>query len=328
MMTPGQKAAAILALAGEENASKLVQNIPEYEVKKILRSFSRLPNLSEQDIDNIAKEFLNIIKNLNTDKNKFSIENAKRILHAANNSMKDKKWIDSISDSFLIDEIRNILNEIDEKTLANWLKNEIPQTMSLVLSICLPEKSSSLFKFLQEHLRCEIILRISQMNHVNTPELEILYEELEKLQKNRDPIQTNKGGFEKILGVLQAAPLEQRKKLMEGIEMKDPELAKKLIHALLSVNRLAELDPTHLTLLCSSLSDKMISLAMRLERPEIKEKFLSALSKKRRHLIEEDMEGSKELKKDAEIAASFIVKKALELKDSGKIVFPWEVTLV
>ena len=33
-MTPAQKAAAILALAGEENASKLIQNIPEFEVKK------------------------------------------------------------------------------------------------------------------------------------------------------------------------------------------------------------------------------------------------------------------------------------------------------
>jgi flagellar motor switch protein FliG len=328
MMTPGQKAAAILALAGEENASKLVQNIPEYEVKKILRSFHRLPTLSEQDIDNIAKEFLEIIKYLNSDNNKFSFDNAKRILYAANNSIKDKNWIESISDSFLIDEIRRLLNDIDEKMLANWLKNEHPQTMSLVLSICLPEKSSSLFKSLQEHLRCELILRISQMNHVNTPELENLYEELEKLQKNRISIQSSPGGFEKILSVLQAAPYEQRKKLLEGIEIKDPELTKKLIHALLSVSRLADLEPNHLAMLCSNLSDKMISLAMKLEKPEIKEKYLSAISKKRRHLIEEDIEGSKELKKTADIAASLIVKKALELRDSGKIVFPWEVTLV
>jgi flagellar motor switch protein FliG len=328
MMTPSQKAAAILALAGEENASKLVRNIPEYEVKKILRSFSRLPTLTEQDIDNIAKEFLEIIKNLDLDSNKFSMENAKRILYTANNSMKDSNWIESISDSFLIDEIRNILNEIDERILSNWLKNELPQTMSLVLSICLPEKSSSLFKNLQEYLRCEIILRISQMNHVDTPELENLYEELEKLQKNRDPIQTNAGGFEKILSVLQASPFEQREKLMEGIELRDPELAKKLMHALLSVSRLAELDPTHLSLLCSNLSDKILSLAMRIEQAEIRNKFLSSLSKKRRHLIEEDMSGNKQLKKDAEIASSLIVKKALELKDSGKIVFPWEVTLV
>ena len=147
---------------------------------------------------------------------------------------------------------------------------------------------------MQEGLRCEIILRISQMNHVDTPELENLYEELEKLQKNRIPIQTSTGGFEKILSVLQAAPVEQRNKLMEGIELRDPELAKKLIYALLSVSRLADLDPTHLSLLCSNLSDKMISLAMRIEKPEIKEKFLSSLSKKRRHLIEEDMEGDKQ----------------------------------
>lgn len=327
-MTPSQKAAAILALAGEENASKLIRIIPEYEVKKILRAFSRLPTLTEQDIDNIAKEFLEIIKNLNLDGNKFSIENAKHILYAANNSIKDKKWIENISDSFLIDEIRTIINNIDEKILINWLKNELPQTMSLVLSICPPEKSSSLFKSLQNHLHCEIILRISQMNHVDTPELENLYEDLEKLKKNRNLIQANADGFEKIRSVLQAAPAEQREKLMEGIELKDPELAKKLTHALLSVKRLAELEPTHLSLLCSNLSDKTLSLAIRLEQIETKEKFLSSISEKRRHLIEEDIENNKQLKKDAEIAATLIVKKALELKDSGKIIFPWDATLV
>lgn len=327
-MTPAQKAAAILALAGEENASKLVQKIPEYEVKKILRSFHRLPIFTEQDIDNIAKEFLEIIKNLNSDGNPFSIENAKRILRTANNTIKDHKWIEQISDSFLIDEIRRILNEIDEKMLIAWLKNEHPQTVSLVLSICTPEKSSSLFKAIQEYLRCEIILRISQMNHVETPELDNLYEELEKLQKNKHFIQATPGGFEKILSVLQASSPEQREKLLEGIETRDSELAKKLHYALLSVSRLADLNPTHLSLLCASLPDQTIALAMRIEQPEIKEKYLSALSKKRRHLIEEEMDGHKQLKKDVETASSLIVKKALELRDSGKIVFPWEVTLV
>ncbi|APJ03775.1 FliG C-terminal domain-containing protein [Silvanigrella aquatica] len=327
-MTPGQKAAAILALAGEEAASKLIQNIPEYEVKKILRSFSRLPRLSDQDIDNIAQEFLEIIKKLNSENNKFSIESAKKILITANKSIKDEKWIETISDSFLIDEIRNITNEIDDKTISQWMKSELPQTMSLLISICLPEKASALFKYLQENVRGEIILRISQMNHVDTPELENMYEELEKLRKNRHTIITSPGGFEKILSMLQASSPEQRQKHLEGIELRDPDLAQKLLYALVSVRRLSELDSNHLSILCASLSDNIISLGLRQEPDEIKEKYLSALSKKRRHIIQDDMGHSKQPKKDADIAAALIVKKALELKDAGKILFPWEGTLV
>ncbi|KAB8040684.1 hypothetical protein GCL60_01810 [Silvanigrella paludirubra] len=327
-MTPAQKAAAILALAGEENASKLIQNIPEFEVKKILRSFSRIPMLTETDIENIAKEFLKIIKNLNSDSAKFSIEHAKKILYAANNTIKDPKWIDSISDSFLIDEIRKILDELDEKILFNWLKLELPQTISLVLSISNPEKSSSLFKRFEDFIRCELILRISQMNHVDTPELENLYEELDKLKRNVNPREINAGGFEKIKSVLQVSSKDQREKLLEGIKLRDPELAKKLIEDLLSLSRLADLDQIHLSYLCSSLTDQILSMGLRLESPEIKEKFLRGVSKKRRHLIEESWEGHKQPKKEAEEAAAFIVKKALELKDSGKIVFPWEETLV
>lgn len=327
-MTPGQKAAAILALAGEENASKLIQTIPEYEVKKILRSFSRLPVLTEQDIDKIGKEFLEIIKKIDSDSNKFTIEYAKKILYAANSTMKDQNWIESISDSFMIDEIRKLLNEIDEKTLYHWLKLELPQTISLVLSICTPDKASSLFKLFADHIRCELILRISQMNHVDTPELENLHEELDILKKNINPRQINTGGFEKIKSVLQAASAEQRKQLIEGIQLRDPELATKLTQDLLTLSRLAELDPTHLSHLCASLPDKILSLALRLEQDDIKDKFLSCVSKKRRHLIEEEGEGNKQPKKEAEAAAATVIKKAIELKDSGKIVFPWEETLV
>ncbi|RDB35540.1 MAG: hypothetical protein DCC88_09620 [Spirobacillus cienkowskii] len=327
-MTPGQKAAAILALIGEDNAGKIIQKIPKHEVKKILRSYQRLPYLTESDIEKIAKEFLKIIKDLDSEHNKFTLENAKKILKQANSTLKDDKWIDSLSDSFLIEEIRKLILEIDEKILIRGLKNEHPQTMSLILSICSAEKSSALFKLLDENVRCEIILRISQMNYVDTQELENVHEELDKLQKNRAIQETSPGGYEKILNVLQAASVEQREKLLKGIEEKDPKLAEKLLYGLISLSRLAELDPKYLSLLCSQLTDTTIALALRMETPEIKEKFLLAMSKKRRHILEEDIQNSKYPKKDVEKAVAEVVKKALELKDAGKIVFPWETTLV
>ncbi|KAB8033474.1 FliG C-terminal domain-containing protein [Fluviispira multicolorata] len=327
-MTPDQKAAAILALAGEENASHLVKNIPKHEIKKILRAFSRLPRMTEKDIEKIAKEFLAIINNLNSSTYHLSIESIKKILNTANGTLKDDRWIESISDSFLVEEIRKLLDLIENKTLVSWLRNELPQTMSLVLSICTPEKSSALFKLLPESLRSELILRISQMNQVDTLELENLYEELDKLNKNFKTIVTSAGGFEKILSVLQASSAEQRAKLIEGIKLRDPELAQKLIFELISVAKIAELDPTHLSILCGNLSDSILSLALRLENTEIKEKYLNAMSKKRRHIVEESLHEGKELKKVAEESAALIVKKALELKNSGKIVFPWEETLI
>jgi flagellar motor switch protein FliG len=327
-MTPGQKAAAILALIGEDNAGKIIQKIPKHEVKKILRSYQRLPSLSESDVEKIAKEFLKIINDLDSEQNKFTLDNAKKLLKQANSTLKDDKWIDSLSDSFLIEEIRKLIFEIDEKNLIRWLKNEHPQTMSLILSICSPEKSSSLFKLLDENVRCEIILRISQMNFVDSQELENVHEELDKLQKNKAIQETTPGGYEKILNVLQAASVEQREKLLKGIEEKDPKLAEKLLYGLISLSRLADLDPKYLSLLCSQLTDTTLALALRIEAVEIKEKFLLAMSKKRRHILEEDIQNSKYPKKDVEKAVSEVVKKALELKDAGKIVFPWETTLV
>lgn len=327
-MTPSEKAAAILALAGEENAAKLIQNLSNPEVKKILRTLSRLPSLSEDDISKIAAEFLAIITNLGSYEGNFTLEKAKKILQTANLASKDSNWIDSLSDSFLLEEIRRILNMIDEKTLANWLKQEHPQTISLILAIATPQKSTVLFKYLQEYVRCEILLRISQMNHVETVELENIYEELNKLQKNLQFNHLSLDGIEKITQMLQAANGEFRNQLLAGIKTKDPQLAERFAHDLLAINKLAELTPAHLSILCANLTDATLTLGLRLENQTVKEKFLSAVAKKRRHLIESEWEGGKVPKKEVETAVAAIIKKALELKEKGKIVFPWEETLV
>lgn len=327
-MTPSQKAAAILALAGEENAAKLILNIPEFEVKKILRALNRLPILTEKDIDKIALEFLEIIKKIDSYQGKFSLESAKKILQTANQTLKDPKWIDSLSDSYLIEEIRNILNNLQNKILSQWLKQEHPQTITLILAIASPEKSNAIFKFLQENVRCEILLRMSQLNHVDTPELENIYEELNKLQKNINPKALEADGIDKIKQMLQAANPEFRTKLLEGIKDKNAALAQQLLHELLTLTKLTELNQNHISILCAQLPDQTLSLALRLENKEIKDKFLCNVAKKRRHLIESDWEGGKVQKKEVDAAVTAVIKKALELKENGKIVFPWEETLV
>nr|BFD32149.1 flagellar motor switch protein FliG [Pigmentibacter ruber] len=327
-MTPSQKAAAILALAGEENAAKLIQNIPEYETKKILKAFSRLPILTEKDIEILAKEFVDLVKKVDSYQGAFSINKAKQILSKANLTLKDPTWIEQLSDSYLIDEIRNILETIYEKVLIQWLKLEHPQTITLILAIAPPDKCSAIFKHLNESVRTEILLRISVINHVDTPELENVHEELEKLQKNINSRNTTPNGVEKISQMLQAANSDFRTQLLAGLSSKNPELANKIAQDMLTLSRISELNSNHLSLLCSNLSDQVLSLGLRLEDDSVKEKFLSCVAKKRRHLIENDWEHGKVQKKIVENAISTIIKKALELKEKGKIAFPWEETLV
>lgn len=79
------------------------------------------------------------------------------------------------------------------------------------------------------------------------------------MEKNVNPIQESVGGFKKILAVLQAAPYEQRSKLLDDIEAKEPELAEKLKYALVSIERISTIDQTHLSLLCANLPDKVLS---------------------------------------------------------------------
>ncbi len=327
-MTPSQKAAAILALAGEENAAKLIFNIPEFEVKKILRAMNRLPTLTEQDIDKIAKEFLEIIKKIDSYRGKFSLEKAKKILLTANQTIKDPKWIETLSDSYLIEEIRNILNNLPNKTLSQWLKQEHPQTITLILSIATSDKANAIFKFLQENVRCEILLRMSQLNHVDTPELENIYEELSKYQKNVNPKALDSDGIEKIKQMLQATDPAFSTKLLDGIKEKDSNLAQRLQQELLTLSKLSELNQNHMAVLCAHLPDQTLALALRLEPNEIKDKFLCNVAKKRRHLIESEWEGGKVQKKEVDTAIAALIQKALELKENGKIVFPWEETLV
>ena len=225
-------------------------------------------------------------------------------------------------------QIRLCLDTLDEKFLARWLKQEQPQTIAFILSLCDAKKSSYLLKHLPEGIQTDVLVRLKELDSIHELELKNIYEELVKLQNKQDHSGNTPDGFEKILSMMKSLPASESRRYLENLEQKDPQFATKLRASILTVERLSQLHPNHLSLLCSKASDKDLSTALRLETKEIQEKYLGALSQKRRCLIEEDLEIGKIPKKEAESAASKIVKFAIELEETGKIIFPWDDALV
>ncbi|MBX9703646.1 MAG: hypothetical protein K2X39_05790, partial [Silvanigrellaceae bacterium] len=281
-MKPEEKAATIILLAGDENIQRLLLGIPKEMQKKAFRALAKVPALNEGDIKSIVDEFIYIVKNLEHEKSTNLSNQAASILKKAGEALKEESWTEQFSHSFLLNDVRDLLNEIETMVLYKWLLNEHPQTIACVLAIGNAKKMAKIFTQFPDDSKTLIIQKISQINSLEPPELTNLYEELANL-KSRKGIHSliNPGGTQKVVELLQASSPEIRMSILEKIGEKAPELHQQIIKELVTVERLSGLLPNHLSLLCSCLPDQVISLGLRLEQQSVREIFLNALSKKR-----------------------------------------------
>jgi flagellar motor switch protein FliG len=128
---------------------------------------------------------------------------------------------------------------------------------------------------------------------------------------------------------VQSLDSDLRGQILSAVEQKDPSLAGYLENGLLSVERIAQLMPNHLALLLSQLKDQDIGWFLRGEKNNVCEIYLSCLSSRRRQDVECLLEPAKKItqKQKAE-ACERLRAKATSMKEEGKLVFPWEESLV
>jgi flagellar motor switch protein FliG len=120
-----------------------------------------------------------------------------------------------------------------------------------------------------------------------------------------------------------------RSRILDEVALREPELAAHIAGGLLSVERFSELLPAHLALLLAQMKDAEIGSFLRGESSALQKKYLSALSARRREDIECLLSPDKKITQNQKAEACERLRMcALKLKGEGRILFPWEETLV
>jgi flagellar motor switch protein FliG len=317
-LTGPEKAAIFLLTLGEEFTTQVFRRLDEDEIKMVGRQMAKVDRVEKEDISALLKEFKSDVgaDDLYLSGNDMLEEALRRALQA------DKA-------SGILEEIRSDweltlfqkARKLEPKVLSNFLRNEHPQTIALVLSVLDHQQAAAVLAELQEEIQVEIIMRMAELDKVSP---EILVELDRVLQDELLSIEGMEGqrlgGVQTVAEILNNADRALEAAILEGVEEQREALADEIRRLMFVFEDLLRVDDRGIMAILKEVSTDDLKLALRTASEDLKEKIFQNMSSRAVEMLKEDMEIMGPVRvKDVETAQQSILKIAKRLEQEGKV---------
>ncbi|MFZ9595701.1 MAG: flagellar motor switch protein FliG [Bdellovibrionia bacterium] len=214
------------------------------------------------------------------------------------------------------------LELVDPRTLANFLMNEHPQTVALILAHLESDKKCEVLKRLPEVIQTEVVLRIANLDFIS-PNLiaqvdEVLKQELATLGS----IDTQQlGGVQPIAEMLNSMDKASEQTIMSKVEEKDPQLAEEIRKLMFVFEDIIYIDDRGIQMVLKEVPNDKLVIALKNATEEIREKIFRNISKRAQDQLKDDLASLGPLRlSDVEAAQQVVINAAKKLEAEGKII--------
>lgn len=316
-----QKAAILLIALGSDLSSRVLkQDFQEAEIEQITHEISNMIKVPVEVKNAVIDEFME----LQTARNYLvhgGLTYAKELLekalgHTKATEILNKLTIDMKAIPF------SSLRKTDPKQIFNFIREEHPQTIALILAHLTPEQSAIILGMLPQELQSEISRRIAIIDRF-TPDIvrdvECLLER--KLSSVVQQDQTVVGGVQSLVDILNRVGRSAEKVILEGLEREDPVLAEEVKRRMFVFEDLIQLPDNFIQRVLKEVNSKDLVLAMRGANEDVNTRIYKNMSKRAAEMIKEEMEimGPVRLK-EVEKAQQKVVTIIRKLDESGEII--------
>ncbi|MBI5559360.1 MAG: flagellar motor switch protein FliG [Deltaproteobacteria bacterium] len=317
-LTGAEKAAIFLLTLGEDFATEVFKRLEEDEIKIVGRQMSKMDKVDKEDIAALLREF-------KTDSGGGEIylsgdDMLETALKRALTGEKANEILDDIRSDWRLTLFQKA-RKLEPKILVNFLRNEHPQTVALVLAVLEHSQAAQILAELKEETQIEVVMRMAELDKVS-PEIlvdvdRVLQEELlsvEGLEGQR------LGGVAAVAEILNNADRALESQVLEGIEEQRESLAEEIRRLMFVFEDLLGVDDRGIMSILKEVSTDDLKLALKTASEDLKEKIFKNMSTRAVEMLKEDMEimGPTRVK-DVEAAQQAVIKIAKRLEQEGKI---------
>lgn len=314
-----QKAAILLLSFGEEISAEIFKSMSEFEIKRIGAAMSRIGRLEQDIVDEIMDEFYLILQQ----NKKFFYGGNDFTMKVIGSAFKGGE-ADELIEQLALGSSANLdsLELIDPRTLTNFIRNEHPQTIALILAHLDPQKCGEVLKFLPETLHTEVILRIANLDAV-APEI---IDEIDDVLRNEiqamGSISNQKiGGVEPIAEMLNLMDKATEEQILDNLEERDPDLSEQIRQLMFVFDDLVKIDDKGIQELIKKIKNEQWMTALKTASETVAELIFKNMSERAAQMLKEDMEAMAATKlADVEAMQYEIVQIARKLEEEGKII--------
>ncbi len=313
-----EKAAIFLLTLGEDFASEVFERLDEQEIRLVGRQMSKMDKVDRDDITQLLREF--------------QLDDGGSEIYLSGNDLLEralKKAMTSDKAYEILDDIRSDwrlalfqkARKLEPKILVNFLQNEHPQTVALVLSVLEHNQAAAILAELGEEAQVEVVMRMAELDKVS-PEIlvdvdRVLQEELlavEGMEGQR------LGGVQMVAEILNNADRALETQVLEGVEGQRETLAEEIRRLMFVFEDLMGIDDRGMMAILKEVSTDELKLALKTASDDLKEKVFVNMSSRAVEMLKEDMEimGPTRVK-DVEQAQQAIIKAAKRLEQEGKV---------
>jgi len=216
----------------------------------------------------------------------------------------------------------DFIRRTDPAHLINFIQQEHPQTIALILAYLEPNKASVILQSLPHDVQINVAKRIATMDRTSPEVLREVERVLEKkLSTLSSEDYTAAGGVGSIVEILNLVDRASEKQIMEALEGEDPELAEEIKKRMFVFEDIVVLDDKSIQKVMREVDTADLSKALKSVDTEVQDKIFRNMSKRAASMLKEDMEFMGPIrKKDAEEAQQKIVGIIRKLEESGEIV--------
>ncbi|WP_061231317.1 flagellar motor switch protein FliG [Leptospira interrogans] len=319
-LTGRQKAAVFLIAVGSEVSSEIFKHLREDEIEQITFEIARLDKITPEDKEKVLVEFNELMMAQEFISNG-GIDFARGLLEKALGNQKAIDIINRLTSSLQVRPF-DFIRRTDPQHLLNFIQNEHPQTIALILSYLDPQKASNILSNLPHTIQAEVAKRIATMDRVSPDVLREVERVLErKLSTLASEDYTFAGGIDSVVEILNLVDRGTEKTIIEALEEEDPELAEEIKKRMFVFEDIVLLDDRAIQKVMREVDNSDLAKALKSVDTEVQEKIFKNMSKRAANLLREDMDFMGPIRiKDVEDAQQKIVNIIRKLEDAGEIV--------
>ena len=319
-MSGKDKAAVLMVSLGPELSASVFKHLREEEIEDLTLAIAGLKRIEPEVRDEVIEEFHDLVL-AREYLEQGGIEYARELLEKALGPDRAEQIIKRLTASLAVRPF-DFARKTDPGQLLNFIQNEHPQTIALILAYLHPEQAGLILSSLSPELQVDVARRVASLDRT-TPEV---LQEIESTLEQRLSAfvmddYTVAGGVESIVDILNMVDRATEKTILDSLEEEEPELAEEIRKRMFVFEDIILLDDRSIQKVLREVDSKDLAMALKMASEEVASRIYKNMSKRAAEMPREDIEYMGPVRlRDIEETQQRIVATIRRLEDMGEII--------
>ncbi len=319
-LTGKEKAAILLIALGPEASAQVFKHLSDEEIEDLTLQIASMRRIEPEARERVLNEFDGMMQAQEYIE-QGGIAYAREVLEAALGKERARVIIERLTATLQVRPF-DFARKTEPTQILNFIQNEHPQTIALVLAYLKPEQASLVLSALPPERQVDVAKRLATLDRTTPEVLEDIESTLEqRLSAYEVHDYTVAGGIDAAVEILNHVDRSTEKTIMEALEEDDPELAEEIRKRMFVFEDIINLDDRAIQLIIREVESKDLALALKTASEEVSDRIYRNMSKRAATLLKEDIDFMGPVRlRDIDEAQTRIVAVVRRLEEAGDLV--------